>query len=91
MAPFLAVPWFWLFAGMLAGCWIGATVGSAGVLLLAERRMKRLETINELLRMKLRASRPRTLAQFELTPVLRPFRVMREPARIPIDRIASGN
>jgi hypothetical protein len=93
MAPLAAFPWAWLVAGLLLGSWIGATIGSAGVLLLAGRRMKRLETINQLLRVKLRTHRLRSwpAPQRELPPVLRPFRVVKETATIPIDRFASGN
>jgi len=88
-----AFPWAWLLAGLLLGSWIGATVGSAGVLMLAGRRMKKLETVNQLLRVKLRAvtQRSRTTAHRGLAPVLRPFKVVTETATIPIDRIASGN
>jgi hypothetical protein len=55
--------------------------------------MKRLETINQLLRVKLRTHRLRSwpAPQRELPPVLRPFRVVKETATIPIDRFASGN
>jgi hypothetical protein len=91
MAPLAAFPWVWLLAGLLAGSWIGATVGGAGVLLLAGRRMKKLETVNHLLRMKLRTSRPRPLAPPALGPMLRPFRMVTETATLPVERIASGN
>lgn len=93
MAPLAAVHWVWLSAGLLLGSWIGATIGSAGVLLLAGRRMKKLETVNQLLRIRLRAytQRSRNVAQRGLAPVLRPFRIVTEPATLPIDRIASGN
>lgn len=93
MAPLAAFPWAWLLAGLLLGSWIGATVGSAGVLMLAGRRMKKLETTNHLLRVKLRShlQRARPVAQRGLAPMLRPFRVVTETASIPIDRIASGN
>ena len=93
MAPLTGFPWAWLLAGLLLGSWIGATIGSASVLLLAARRMKRLETVNQLFRVKLRVqlqcSRP--AAHRGLGPALRPFRVMRETAAIPVSRIASGN
>ena len=93
MAPLAAFPWAWLLAGLLLGSWIGATIGSAGVLLLAGRRMKRLETVNHLLRVKLRTHSLRSwpAAQRGLSPVLRPFRVVTETASIPVDRIASAN
>ncbi|HZZ40947.1 MAG TPA: hypothetical protein VFE06_17555 [Acidobacteriaceae bacterium] len=93
MAPLAAFSWSWFLVGLLLGSWIGATIGSACVLLLAGRRMKKLETVNQLLRVKLRAHmlRPRAAAHRALAPVLRPFRVVTETAAIPIDRIASGN
>ena len=93
MAPLAAFPWAWLLAGLLLGSWIGATVGSAGVLMLAGRRMKKLEAVNHLLRVKLRShlQRSRPPAFRGLEPVLRPFRVVTETSTIPIDRIASGN
>ena len=61
--------------------------------MLAGRRMKRLETVNQLLRVKLRSYMPHTrpAAPRELAPILRPFKVVTETASIPIDRIASGN
>jgi hypothetical protein len=93
MAPLASFPWAWLLAGLLLGSWIGATVGSAGVLLLAGRKMKRLETVNQLLRIKLKTytQRPLSAAHRGLSPALLPFKVVTEPAALPIDRIASGN
>lgn len=93
MAPFAVHPWILFFAGLLLGTWCGATIGSAGVLLLAGRRMKQLETINRLLRIKLQghARRHRPLPRPALASVLRPFRAVTETAALPIDRIASGN
>jgi hypothetical protein len=76
-----AFPWAWLLAGLLLGSWIGATVGSAAVLLLAGRRAK--------LKTGIRRSRPAPVRA--PAPGLRPFRVVTETARIPIDRIATGN
>jgi len=46
-------PWARFFAGMLAGCWIGAAVACAGILLLAGRRIRHLEQLNLLLRARL--------------------------------------
>jgi hypothetical protein len=93
MAPWTGFPWAWLLGGLLLGSWIGATIGSAGVLLLAGRRMRKLETVNHLLRMKLRMhiQRHRPAPPRALPPLMRPFQVVRETASIPIDRIASGN
>ncbi len=61
--------------------------------MLAGRRMKKLESANHLLRVKLRGymQRPRPVAHRGLGPLLRPFKVVTETATIPIDRIASGN
>lgn len=93
MAPLATFSWSWFFGGLLLGSWIGATIGSTGVLLLASRRMKHLETVNSLLRLKLRSYLPqsRPAGRRGLAPVLRPFNVVTETATIPIDRIASGN
>jgi len=93
MAPLAAFPWAWLLAGLLLGSWIGATVGSAGVLMLAGRRIRKLEDVNHLLRGKLKAAsqHSRVVAHRGLAPVLRPFKVITDPATIPVDRIASGN
>ncbi len=54
MALFVVHPWAPFVSGMLAGCWIGAAIGCAGVLLLVGRRVRQLETINLLLRAKLK-------------------------------------
>lgn len=107
MAPLAAFPWVWLLAGLLLGSWIGATIGSAGVLLLAGRRMKQLEAVNQLLRVKLKsygqktwmgapatyrsAAPPFRNTNRGLGPVLRPFRMVAEQAPIPIDGFASRN
>lgn len=48
-------PWVRFFTGLFAGCWIGALIACAGVLLLMGRRVRQLESINLLLRTKLRA------------------------------------
>jgi hypothetical protein len=40
--------------GMLTGCWIGGLVACAATLLLMGKRVRQLETINRLLRSKLR-------------------------------------
>lgn len=55
MALFVVHPWAPFITGMLAGCWIGAVIGCAGVLLLVGRRVRQLETINLLLRTMLKA------------------------------------
>lgn len=48
-------PWVRFFAGILTGCWIGATIACAGVLLLVGRKVRQLENINLVLRTKLKA------------------------------------
>lgn len=62
MALFDVHPWAQFFAGVLLGCWIGAVIAAAGVLLLVGRRVRQLETINLLLRTKVKAGMkpPRT-------------------------------
>jgi len=55
MAMFVIYPWVRFLAGMLTGCWIGAAIATAGVLLLMGRRVRQLESINLLLRTKLKA------------------------------------
>jgi len=54
MAMFVIHPWARFLAGMLTGCWIGALIASAGVILLMGRRVRQLESINLLLRTKLK-------------------------------------
>jgi len=55
MALFVVHPWAPFVTGMLAGCWVGAVIGCAGVLLVVGRLVRQLETINLLLRTKLKA------------------------------------
>jgi hypothetical protein len=55
MAMFEIYPWARFLAGMLTGCWIGAAIATAGVILLMGRRVRQLESINILLRAKLKA------------------------------------
>jgi len=55
MTLFVVHPWAQFFAGVITGCWIGAIIACAGLLLLMGRRVRQLESINQLLRMKLRA------------------------------------
>ncbi|MGA7525105.1 MAG: hypothetical protein WBW84_21840 [Acidobacteriaceae bacterium] len=93
MAPLAAFPWAWLLIGLLVGSWIGATIGSAAVLMLAGRRMRQLETVNDLLRAKIRGytQRSRLATNRGLVPVLRPFRAVTETATLSPGRFASGN
>jgi hypothetical protein len=55
MALAVVHPWAPFFAGLLTGCWIGAAVACAGVLLLVGRRVRQLESINLVLRNRLKA------------------------------------
>ena len=55
MTLFVVHPWAQFFAGVVTGCWIGAVIACAGLLLLVGRRVRQLEAVNLLLRMKLKA------------------------------------
>ncbi|MGA8109240.1 MAG: hypothetical protein WBD46_08590 [Acidobacteriaceae bacterium] len=55
MAVFVLHSWGGFFAGMLLGCWIGVVAGCAVTLLLMGRRVRQLETVNLLLRSKLKS------------------------------------
>ena len=50
-------PWARFIAGVVTGCWIGVMIGCAVALLLAGRRVRQLESMNLLLRLKLNARR----------------------------------
>jgi hypothetical protein len=53
-------PWARFIAGVVTGCWIGVMIGCAVALLLAGRRVRQLESMNLLLRLKLNARREQT-------------------------------
>lgn len=55
MTLFVVHPWAQFFAGVITGCWIGAIIACAGLLLLVGRRVRQLESLNQLLRTKLKA------------------------------------
>jgi len=55
MAPFDVHPWARFLTGMLIGCWFGAAIACAGLLLVVGRRIRQLEAVNLLLRTKLKA------------------------------------
>lgn len=55
MALISVHPWQGFFSGLLVGCWIGVVMGSLVTLLLVGRRVRQLETINHLLRSRLRS------------------------------------
>jgi hypothetical protein len=60
MALISVHPWQGFFSGLLVGCWIGVAMGSVVTLLLMGRRVRQLETINQLLRSRLKSfERPR--------------------------------
>ncbi|MFZ0273639.1 MAG: hypothetical protein WB524_12830 [Acidobacteriaceae bacterium] len=70
MALFDVHPWAQFIAGMLTGCWIGAAVACVGVLLVVGRRVRQLETLNLLLRTKLKARMPRRMGTSGTGPTL---------------------
>lgn len=55
MALIIVHPWTGFFSGLLVGCWTGVVIGCGVTLLLAGKRVRQLEAINELLRTKLRS------------------------------------
>lgn len=93
MALLVVHPWAQFFAGMLIGCWIGAAVACAGVLLLIGRKVRRLEGLNLILRTKLKArASPRRTGTMGPGPTL----VMPAPNSVrkvepPVTRIARVN
>jgi hypothetical protein len=54
MALLVVHPWAQFFAGMLIGCWAGAAIACAGLLLFVGRRVRQLESMNVILRRKLK-------------------------------------
>jgi hypothetical protein len=93
MALFVVHPWARFFAGMLVGCWIGAAVACAGLLLFIGRKVRQLEAVNLILRRKLKARlSPRRARTAGVAPLL----VMPAPDSVrkiesPITRIARMN
>ncbi len=55
MATLVVHPWAQLLTGMLIGCWIGAIIATAGILLFVGKRVRQLEAVNLLLRTRLKA------------------------------------
>jgi hypothetical protein len=55
MALFVLHAWIRFDVGLMAGVWIGAFIGMAVAILLVGRRMRQLEAVNALLRMKLQS------------------------------------
>jgi hypothetical protein len=80
VALFDVHPWARFIAGMLIGCWAGAVVACAGVLLLVGRRVRQLETTNLLLRTRLKA-RAVPLKQHTGIPGSHPVLVMPMPGK----------
>jgi hypothetical protein len=93
MALLVVHPWAQFFAGMLIGCWIGAAVACAGILLLVGRRVRQLESINLLLirKLKVRASPRRTAAAGAGPRLVMPIPDLSRKAEPPITRIARVN
>jgi hypothetical protein len=77
MALFEVHSWGGFATGLLTGCWIGVVVGCAATLLLIGKRVRQLETINLLLRSKLKVlERPRK------TGAIGPALVMPRPGSV---------
>lgn len=93
MAFLVVHSWAQFFAGMLIGCWVGAAVACAGVLLLVGRKVRRLESINLLLRTKLRARlRPqRSGTGTSGSMLVMPLRGSLQTSQSPTTRIARVN
>ncbi len=93
MTLFTVHSWIGFAAGLIAGCWIGAFIGGAVVLLFASRRIRQLETANMLLRVKLRArekpGHPGTEGGGSV--LVLPPRETHRPASAPRTRFASGD
>lgn len=53
MAPLVLHSWIRFGVGLLAGCWIGVAIGMVIAIMLAARRIQKLESANLLLQMKL--------------------------------------
>jgi hypothetical protein len=92
MALLVVHPWAQFFAGMLLGCWIGATVACGGLLLFVGRRVRQLESVNLLLRRKLKARIPRHTGAMGLGPrLVMPFQDSFLEEAPPVTRIARVN
>ena len=93
MALAVVHPWAQFFAGILIGCWVGAIIACAGLLLFVGRKVRQLESINLILRTKLKA---RSLARRMGTAGASPLLVMPRSGAIrnaepPMPRIARVN
>jgi hypothetical protein len=83
MTLLMARSWIGFFSGTLTGCWIGVVVGCGVTLLLMGRRVRQLETINLLLRSKIKVlQRP----QRATGPAL----VMPRPSPVRVERVANS-
>ena len=93
MTLFVVHPWAQFFAGVITGCWIGAIVAGAGLLLLVGRRVRQLESVNLLLRMKLKARpKPQRTGTGGPGPTLvMPTPIGTRKAEAPATRIARVN
>lgn len=87
--------WVRFGTGLLAGCWSGAIIGAAIVLLFVSRRIRQLETVNELLRLRIRAreraSRPAAGAGGTTIEIPNPNRRSGRSAGAAMPRMASGD
>jgi hypothetical protein len=93
MVVFELHPWARFFAGVVTGCWIGVVVGCAVALLLAGRKVRQLETINRVLRNRLKArTRPQRTGTGGGGPMLvMPIPGAERRAEKPASRIARFN
>lgn len=90
MALLLVHSWIGFLSGTLAGCWVGVVVGCGVTLLLMGRRVRQLETVNMLLRSKLKV-----LQRPQRTGTGGPSLVMPRPGpvrveHVPRPRVAQG-
>lgn len=95
MALFDVHPWAEIVAGTLIGCWAGAAIACAGVLLLVGRRVRQLEAINLLLRTRLKASlgtlQGRSAAGRSASMLVMPMPGAAHKSESPLGRIARVN
>jgi hypothetical protein len=93
MTLFVVHPWAQFFAGVITGCWIGAIIACAGLLLLVGRRVRQLESINQLLRTKLKVRiRPQRTGTGKHGPTLvMPMPGAARKVEVPPQKIARVN
>lgn len=81
--------WARFVPGLLAGCWIGVIVGAGSALLLMGRRVRQLETINMLLRARLKL-REKQQRPTTATTLVMPRPGVTKPGPKPVSRTAFG-